>query len=145
MPPADDTRTFRSRIDWWLAAIVFGLLGVAAWRIGGELLGDPTLEHWVAAGVVYGIFAATFWVFASTGYDVGPTDLIVRSGPIRAHVPIASIRRISSSRTILAGPALSLRRLEVEYGKYDVAIVSPKDQAGFIAALTARNPAIEIR
>jgi hypothetical protein len=35
--------------------------------------------------------------------------------------------------------------LEVDYGKYDTAIVSPADKAAFIAALTARNPAIEVR
>jgi hypothetical protein len=68
----------------------------------------------------------------------------VRSGPLRARLPIASIRRISRSSTLLAGPALSLRRLEVDHGKYDTAIVSPHDQAGFIAALVERNPTIEI-
>ena len=145
MLPTSDTLTFRSRIDWWLPALIFGLLGVAAVQIGAELWGNPSLENWVVAGIVYAALAATIWVFTSTAYEVGPTDLVVRSGPIRVRVPIASIRRISSSRTILASPALSMRRLEVEYGKYDVAVVSPKDQAGFIAALTARNPAIEIR
>ncbi|MFN9214072.1 MAG: PH domain-containing protein [Gemmatimonadota bacterium] len=42
-------------------------------------------------------------------------------------------------------PALSLRRLEVDHGKYDTAIVSPHDRVGFIADLVERNPTIEIR
>ena len=50
-----------------------------------------------------------------------------------------------ASRTLLAGPALSLRRLELDHGTYDVAIVSPKDRDGFVAALVARNPAIDVR
>lgn len=140
-----DTLTFRSRIDWWLAALVFGALGSAAWAVGLELWREPTPGNWVAAVVTGVALALAIWIFASTSYDVGPAELIVRSGPLRARVPIASIRRVSASRTPLAGPALSLRRLEVDYGKYDTAIVSPADKAAFIAALTARNPAIEVR
>jgi len=140
-----DTLTFRSRIDWWLAAIVLGALGSAAWGVGLELWRKPTTGNGVAAVVTGLVLALAIWVFASTAYDVGPAELVVRSGPLRARVPIASIRRVSASRTLLAGPALSLRRLEVDYGKYDTAIVSPADQAAFIAALTARNPAIDVR
>lgn len=140
-----NTLTFRSRIDWWLAALIFGVLGLAAWRVGAEVWRKPTPDNWVAAGVTALVLTFAIWTFATTAYDVDTETLVVRSGPIHGRVPIASIRRISRSSTLLAGPALSLRRLEVEYGKYDTAIVSPHDQAGFIAALVARNPAIEIR
>jgi membrane protein YdbS with pleckstrin-like domain len=140
-----NTVKFRSRIDWWLAALIFGALGLAAWRVGAEVWWKPTPDNWVAAGVTALLLALAIWTFATTAYDVDTETLMVRSGPIHARVPIASIRRISTSSTLLAGPALSLRRLEVEYGKYDTAIVSPHDQAGFIAALVARNPTIEIR
>lgn len=137
--------TFRSRIDLWLVAIVFGALGTAAWRVGAEVWRRPTPENWVAAGITGLILALAIWTFATTAYHVDAETLTVRSGPVHARIPIASIRRISTSSTLLAGPALSIRRLEVEYGKYDTAIVSPHDQAGFIAALVARNPNIEIR
>jgi hypothetical protein len=69
----------------------------------------------------------------------------VRSGPVCVRVPIATIGQISTSHTVIAAPALSLRRLKLEYGTYDVAIVSPADQGGFIAALVERNPAIVVR
>lgn len=140
-----NTLTFRSRIDWWLAVLIFGVLGLAAWRVGAAVWRTPTPEHWVAASVTALVLAITIWFFATTAYDVEAETLVVRYGPIRERVPIASIRRISRSSTLLAGPALSLRRLEVDYGKYDTAIVSPRDQSGFISALLARNPGIEIR
>ena len=140
-----NTLTFRSRIDWWLAALIFGVLGLAAWRVGAAVWSKPTPGNWVAAGVTAVVLAISVWFFATTEYEVDAESLVVRSGPIRERVPIASIRRISTSATLLAGPALSLRRLEVDYGKYDTAIVSPSDQAGFISALVARNPSIEVR
>ncbi|WP_396223835.1 PH domain-containing protein [Gemmatimonas sp.] len=139
------TLTFRSRIDWWLVAIVFGALGSAAWGVGEGLSRKPTTGDWVAAVVTSLVLALVTWVFTSTQYEVGPVELVIRSGPLRATVPIATIRRVSASRTLLAGPALSLHRLEVDYGKYDTAIVSPADQAAFILALTARNPAIDVK
>lgn len=138
------TLTFRSRVDWWLAALIFGALGHTAWRVGTAAWRRPTPDLVVAAGVTALVLALAIWIFAGTAYDVEAETLVVRSGPFRARLPIASIRRISRSSTLLAGPALSLRRLEVDHGKYDTAIVSPHDQAGFIAALVERNPTIEI-
>jgi membrane protein YdbS with pleckstrin-like domain len=145
MSPDGNTLTFRSRVDWWLAVVVFGALGSAAWAVAVEVWKKPNTGNWIAAAVTGLVLALTVWLFTGTAYDVSPTELVVRSGPLRARVPIASIRRISASRTILAGPALSLRRLEIDYAKYDTAIVSPADQSAFIAALVARNPDIEVR
>lgn len=145
MHPAPVALTFRSRIDWWLAALIFVPLGVAAWRGSAEVWHSPTPGNWVAAIVVGLALTITVWLYATTAYDVESTALVVRAGPLRERIPIASIRSIERSRTLIASPALSLRRLEIAYGTYDIAVVSPADQAGFIAALVERNPAIVVR
>lgn len=36
-----------------------------------------------------------------------------------------------------------MHRLEIDHGRFDTAIVSPRDLDGFVAALRARNPDIE--
>jgi len=36
-----------------------------------------------------------------------------------------------------------MRRLEIDFGRYDLAVVSPVDRDCFVETLRARNPAIE--
>lgn len=141
--PDSDIQVFRSRVDWWLVAIVFVPMALACWGSARALYDSRSTDNWVAVGISWSVSALVTWLFVSTAYEVGPTDLVIRAGPLRESVPIASIRRIAPSRSLLASPALSLRRMELTYGKYDSAIVSPKDEAGFVAALQARNPNIE--
>lgn len=134
---------FRSRVDLWLPLVVFGPIGLALWFIISDYRIEANGTLLVAGAVCVGALALMLWIFVGTSYTVTETDLIIRSGPVRATLPLASIRRVRQSHTVLAGPALSLRRLEIDHGKYDTAIVSPLDVAGFIEALRSGNPSIE--
>lgn len=136
---------FKSRVDTWLVVVLLAPLGALSWQVLRETTRRPSAEHWIIAAVAASVIGLVTWLFAATDYTITGPDLTIRSGPFRTTIPIASIRRIRASRTLLAGPALSLRRLELDHGTYDVAIVSPKDRDGFVAALVARNPAITVR
>lgn len=58
-------------------------------------------------------------------------------------VPIDSIRKIESTKTILSAPALSFDRYEIFYGKFDSVVISPINKQEFIANLQSINPTIE--
>jgi hypothetical protein len=133
---------FRSRIDAWLPLVLFGPVGLAGWFIWAEYRIEPSGSLLWAGVVCAAVLALMLWLMLGTSYTITETELIVRSGPLRETIPLAAIRSVRRSSTILAGPALSMRRLEIDHGKYDTAIVSPRDIAGFIAALLARNPAV---
>jgi hypothetical protein len=145
VPVQPNALVFRSHVDWRLAAIVFVPAGLAVTGTSASLVRQPHTEAWIALAVSVLVLAFGLWVYATTAYEVGEAVLIVRSGPVCIRVPIATIRQISTSHAVIAAPALSLRRLKLEYGTYDVAIVSPADHGGFIAALVERNPAIVVR
>ena len=136
---------FRSRVDSWLILLVLTPMALALWKTGTLVFQRPDGEAQVAFVVSVLAIAFLAWTFLDTKYVIEGESLRVQSGPFRSRIAIATIRRISPSSSLLAAPALSLRRLEIDYGKYDTAIVSPKDQSGFIAALQAINPAIELR
>lgn len=77
----------------------------------------------------------TLWVLAATTYTVGRSTLRIRSGPFTWRIAISSITGITPTRSILSGPALSLRRLRVEYGPRRSVLISPADQQGFLRAI----------
>ena len=135
---------FRSRIDAWLIVVLFGPLGAALWGIASRYRDDPTWGRIRVGLLLLGVTALMLWIVLDTSYLLSASTLPIRTGPLRWAVPCKSIRRVRRSRTLLAGPALSLRRLELDYGTYDTAIVSPSDIDGFIAALRLHNPGIEV-
>ncbi len=135
---------FRSRIDPLLALLVFvpllGVCGLVLQRVTTrpETAGIFTLII-IALSVVLMV-----WMFVSTTYRFKDSELVVKCGPFRRRVPVASIRRVTRTRTLQSAPALSLQRLEIAFGSHETVIISPKDEVGFLAALQARVPTVQL-
>jgi hypothetical protein len=140
-----ETIRFRSRIDAWLGVLVFGPFVVGFWFTVRDYLSAPHWAFLLGAGMCVLALVVCGWLFLGTSYTVTAADVIIRCGPMHITIPLASIRVVARSSSLISAPALSLRRLELKYGKYDTLLVSPLDQTGFIAALLARNPAIEVK
>lgn len=86
-----------------------------------------------------------FPIVFNTCYSLNNDDILnIRCGFfMNTNIPIASIKKIEPTHTILSAPALSFDRIELFYGKYDSVVISPVNQADFIAELKNINPAIE--
>ena len=126
---------FPSKVDFWLAALP--AVGVVLPLVMVVTIGLSSGD-WSVSVVVLGIVlcATVFivWLFVDTSYTVTDDSLLVRCGPLRQTIPLASITSIQPSRSVLSAPALSLDRLEISYGGGRV-LVSPRDTERFIARL----------
>lgn len=121
------------------------LLGLIIWGANASLLWDVIIHPSITGYVVIITFIPFIsFLWFKTGYEIIEQHLVIRSGPFKSTIPIADIKKLTPSKTLLAGPALSLDRIEIAYGLYDIAIVSPKDKAGFAEALRRHNETIEI-
>ncbi len=138
------TLTFRSRVDPLLAALIFVPMALGfAMLIARAFSNNKSLG--IVAPIVFGFaIGLVVWIYADTSYRITDTDLLVRSGPLRVSVPLAQIRRVTRTRSVLSAPALSMNRLEITYAKAGVVVISPKDDAGFLAALKERAPGAEL-
>ena len=58
-------------------------------------------------------------------------------------MPLAAIDAVEPARNPLSSPACSLDRLRIEYGAKRI-MISPLDKAGFLRALAARAPQLEV-
>src|SRR5690606_34050828 len=123
--PSASTIRFRSRIDLLVVVLCFGPIVSATWMLTRKLQAGLTGEFVIAILIVALVLALILWMFLDTSYTLTATELLVRGGPVCATLPLATIRRVRRSRTLVAGPALSFRRLELDHGKYDTAIISP--------------------
>lgn len=112
-----------------VAAMTFGLIGaVSALLAGGR-------EAWWAVFPLALAFGLPAWVLSSTYYRLTDDLLYVKSGPFSWRIPTAEIHRVTATNNPLSSPALSLQRLKIEYGNGRRIMISPEDQAEFIADL----------
>jgi len=125
---------FDSKIDWWvylsfmlLSVVMLGTLVPLAFT------GHPSLIP-LGIAAVFGL-GLPLWLLLSTHYRIADNRLYVKSGPFSWNIPIEDIQSAKPSRSLLSGPALSLDRLNLIYGKSQSLVVSPKDKVAFLAAI----------
>jgi FtsH-binding integral membrane protein len=133
--------TFRSKIDSWLAIVLLASAAaalLAAYLTASRTTGIGLLGPALLAGIGAGL---PLWLLFSTIYSINGGILLVRSGPFSWKIPLSEITRIVPTRSALSSPALSLDRLRVEYGSRNAVLVSPRDQATFIRAISEAKSA----
>lgn len=145
-----DVQRFRSKIDVWLPVVIFAPL---LWSIYEMLTatGESGIKEAQSILLGLGILALplgfVLWIMVSTWYGVSDRELTVRSGPLRMTIPLSQIRTVRRTRSLWSAPALSLRRLEVQYAastdSQRSVVISPADIEGFLQALIAGNPRIQ--
>lgn len=128
---------FQSKKDIWLAVLIWGVIILMFFMMITE-------QNIVVYTVGILNNALLLWLWFGTNYKIDDEDLIVRSGPFKSTIDIKSIKKLRATKTLLAGPALSIDRIEIQYKRYDSVIVSPKEKNKFIESLLSKNKSIEV-
>lgn len=133
--------TFRSKIDWWLVAVVLVSAAVSLMAvIIVAVLESPLLGLAFSPLLLLGI-GLPVWLLRATYYKIEPAELYIRCGPFVWRVPLDDIRAITPTRNPLSSPALSLDRLRIDFGRKRWIMVSPAEKEAFVAELRKRLPA----
>jgi hypothetical protein len=131
---------YRSKVDIWLAGLVFGVLSYAVYEAFSEKQYDVL---WVIVPVTL-LVVSLYWQIK---YVVGNGQLEIRTlifGNMK--IDISDIKSVHQTYNPLSAPALSINRLEVKYGsKFDYLLISPKNRKAFVKQLIAINPNIDVK
>jgi Bacterial PH domain len=133
--------TFRSKVDWWLGAVL--LISAAASAMAVVMVGiakSPFLALALSPLLLLSV-GLPVWLLLATNYTLDTADLNVRCGPFAWRVPLREIRAVALTRNPLSSPALSLDRLRIDYGRTSSIMISPEDKEGFLKELRKRAPA----
>lgn len=134
-------QVYSSKVDAWLALILWTAV-IACLAAFGAALYTGSMSSIVAALPTLLIGAGLpAWVLLGTRYILRNGTMIVKSGPFRWRIPLDQITGITPTTSRLSGPALSLDRLRIEYGRGRVLLISPEDKHRFIQDLDARRQA----
>lgn len=84
------------------------------------------------------------WLWISTFYEFGQSDLIIHYGPFTKSIPFNLIAKAKPIRSWMASAATSINRIELQYGSYNAVHISPLDQETFLLELMHRCPGAKI-
>ena len=142
----DSELTFSSKVDAWIPGVV--IVSVLASPVIVFLAPAKKPVASTTWMIVFGAglftLALVAWMFTTTAYVISANDLRLKSGPVRMTVPIDTITRIGRGSIVGAAVALSLSRIEIQYGRFQSVLISPKDPRAFIQAILARAPNVVI-
>jgi hypothetical protein len=137
-----DRITFRSTVDWWLAAVLSISAAASATAVVIVSVVESPLLGLAIAPLLLLSVGLPMWLLRATTYTFGDTDLEVHCGPFAWRVPLREIRAVTATRNPLSSPALSLDRLRIDFGRMSSIMVSPEDKEGFMKELRKRVPAV---
>lgn len=145
----DTERSFASRVDIWIAvALALGPLTGVAVLLSGMLGGNDGL-FWTGVATCALVALIYGGLVFPMGYTVGAGGIAIRSGLMRIRIPWDRVDRAEPSSNPLSSPALSLRRIRIDYRKAHGAstfvLISPVDRQAFLAAAAAASPVHEVR
>jgi len=128
---------FPSKRDKWITIVIWGiaLFGFLVPLIKGQLIAAFMM-------LLLGMFLLWFWF--KTGYKVDGDKIRIHYGPIRQTVHIKNIETIIKSKAPFTAPALSMDRIQIRSGKYDIISISPESQQQFLDIITNINPDISL-
>lgn len=122
--------TFNTRVDTWLAATLLLAFGAVIY--------EATVDgNHIAWGVGLLMALALRVMVLPCRYILMPDHLLVCSGMRRWEIPYREIKSIMLSLNPASAPALSLRRVEIRYGRESL-LVSPRSRTEFMSALYTR-------
>lgn len=130
---------FRSKVDGKLTIVGFAAPCVAAVAIG-TTAGHGRRVLLALAAITALVALVVVWTVLSTYYEITHDLLVAHSGPFSWRIPLKGISSVHDSHSTRSGPALSMDRLEIVWGKGRALLISPEDKPGFLAALHRRAP-----
>lgn len=115
--------------------------------LGSGLFFEITKDkNQITIGILIFVILFIIHLFMTTNYTIQGNSLTIKSGFLfNKTIDIKTINKISETNNFISSPATSLDRIEINYGKFDSIIISPKQKKQFIAEIILINPSIEVR
>ncbi|MBE4908510.1 PH domain-containing protein [Bacillus luteolus] len=133
---------YRSKKDLWLTIIVWGAMlfsiGNSTYALMESEVG--AVGYFIILAIGIGLPFFVLWMWITTYYVFTEDSLIVRFGPFKKTVPLDSITSVKKTTNPFSSPALSMKRLEILYGKYNIVLISPENRDTFMELLRERCP-----
>lgn len=136
-------RTYPSKISWGLFVLpALFFMGLLIYMV---VKGESQITIVGTGGTFALVLLLILYTLTHTFYRIAHDMLYVRCGFFyKRQLSIHKIKDIRKTKDLISAPAASLDRIQINYDKYGVLIISPKNKADFIKVLLSINPNIKL-
>ncbi len=138
---------FRSKRDTWIttmmATAAMSMIAIACHLM---FAGDSPTGFMAVA--LLGSAHLTIWCMHDTSYELGPSAVVIRCGPITKTIAIDAVYEVFPTTDITSAPALSADRLQIGYksgGRHLNVLISPERKEDFLGELGKVIPELEFQ
>lgn len=124
---------YKAKIDWWIGASIF--IGMV---VPFVVAATSHVLWWYGAGA--GAIVLVLGFCYPQSYETTASALIIRAGLSKRVIPYSEITVLRPSSDSRSSLALSLDRVQLQYGASGDLLISAKDNRAFIADVAARAP-----
>jgi|SRR5699024_9333401 uncharacterized membrane protein YdbT with pleckstrin-like domain len=132
---------FSSKKDIWLGIPIWAILAAFLWMFYNAI-SQASIVGVIIALILLG-FVGAIWF--RTRYIIQDEVLIIKYGFMKQTINIKEIKSIRKTTNPFVSPALSIHRIEINYGNYETVQISPKEINPFVDELQKRNADTQVQ
>lgn len=130
---------FTSKKDWWVLAFLICMTGLLV-QLLLTMYAKGTMQQYPVHTAVYMLTVVViWWPVVNTRYIVSNDVLTVKCMWLKWQIPVQQIQSIQETDYSVVAPALSLKRLRIDYeqaGQSRFILLSPRRADAFRQAIT---------
>ena len=136
-----NAKTYKSKVDLWIAILLILIVVLGFYTIILSIFFSATANESLGLGISGIVMILSVLIFLPVNYTLLESQLLIRFGLFRHRINYQDIKSVKKTFNLLSSPALSLKRIEIQYSKgIGFTLISPNHIESFIKDLSTKCP-----
>ena len=140
-----NAKTYKSKVDLWIAILLILIVALGLFWIIDSIFFSTSAEESIGLGISGIVMILSVLIFLPVNYTLLESQLLIRFGLFRHRINYQDIKSVKKTFNLLSSPALSLKRIEIQYSKgIGFTLISPNDIESFVKDLSVKCPHLKL-
>ena len=140
-----NAKTYKSKVDLWIAILLILIVLLGIYAIILSIFFSATANESIGLGITGIVMILSVLIFLPVNYTLLESQLLIRFGLFRHRINYQDIKSVKKTFNLLSSPALSLKRIEIQYSKgIGFTLISPNDIESFVKDLSIKCPHLKL-
>ena len=136
-----ESKTYKSKVDLWIAIILVLIVVLGIYFTILSIFFSVSFKEGLGLGITGILMILSVIIFLPVNYTLLESQLLIRFGLFRHKINYQDIKSVKKTFNLLSSPALSLKRIEIQYSKgIGFTLISPNDLESFVKDLSLKCP-----
>ena len=140
-----NANTYKSKVDLWIAILLILVVVLGIYFTIVSIFFSASVKESIGLGITGILMILSVLIFIPVNYTLLESQLLIRFGLFRYRINYQDIRSVKKTFNLLSSPALSQKRIEIQYSKgIGFTLISPNDIESFVKDLSIKCPHLKL-